>query len=359
MSDLHGALHFQREVDRVLMGLKFKSVKPTAPYFRPDTELPIIIQNYYLKGGGMGDNLCHLPSLVWIAKNCPWIHGRVWIASMLVDVFSNIISQTGNENWEVKPIEKFDELCENGTRIRGRAYVPEGGKINYQFANGTGGHLVDVGFIDNTNTFPPPEGGDVFPVINFAGGTCCDYQIYPKKYVVFTTGAVSPARTVPGHYWNPLISYVKAKGLEPVFLGTSKMVEINVKFPDGCNYQDGFDLRNKTTVMEAAWIMNNSAAVVGLDNGLIQLASFTEAPIVCAYNMVHPSQRVPKRTVGKWKTIFLSRDELACTGCQTFMKLIAPPHDFKRCLYGDLRCIHLLFENDALKFRSALDEVLA
>lgn len=358
--EIKGALEFQREVNRILQGVKFDSVKPIAPYFLPDTELPIIIQNFWLRGGGMGDKICMMPALTWLAKNCPWIWGRIWMSEAMFEFTDNILKQAENPNWKVMPLEKYDELVEPDTRVRGRGFEHNGHQ-NSQYANGTGGHLVDLGFIDFTNTFPPPENSTWYPQINWEGRSDVLPTLY-KKYVVLTTGAVSPARDVPGSYWNPIIENIKSRGLTPVFLGTSGIKDLNgilnVRYSDGCNYAEGIDLRDKTTVMEAAWIMKNAAAVIGLDNGLIQLASCTDADIICAYNIVEPRERRPRRRSGKWHEIYLSQAELACSGCQTHMKMIAPPHDFKRCLYGHLRCVDLIFANNGERFTKRLDQIL-
>ncbi len=364
MSEISGAIEFQREVDRILKGIKFRSVTMNDPPFRPGTELPCLVQNYYLRGGGIGDKICYLPALTYLAKNCPWVLGRVWITENLFELFTNVIEQAGNPEWKVLPIEKFYELVEPDTRVRGRGYKDVDGREHMQFTNGTGGHLVSIGFQDCMNRFPPPDGADIYPVIDFdkwsdkKHWTSTDYH----PFVVLTTGGISDARTVPGHLWNPIIWHIKSKGLQPVFLGSNFMENIEekfpVKYPDGCDYGEGIDLRDDTSIMAAAWIMKNAEAVIGLDNGLIQVASCTDANIICAYNIVDPKDRRPKRKAGKWEEIYLSQDELACRGCQSEMPLIAPPHTFLRCLYGDLRCIDLLFANEGQRFKQALDRIL-
>ncbi len=368
LGNLKGPLEFQREVDRMLKGIKFESFTPTASYFRPGTELPVINVNMIFKGAGMGDYICYMPAMIWTALNTPWIHGRIHVGQFFCEFAENIIKQTGNKNWKVIPLpagfKSEDDLhLENGSLSRGPG-IQMNGHRNHQLVNGTGGHLVWLGFMYYCNMFPPPTNADYYPVINFDGWADSfeDWHItrgklYHKKYVVFTPGAVSAARTVPGHYWNPLIEYVKSRGLTPVFLGTRKLADLTVKFPDGCEYGEGIDLRDKTTMLEAAWIMKHSAAVVGLDNGLIQLASCTDASIVAAYNMVSPDQRRPRRRAGVWREITLTEQELSCSHCQSNMKNMFP-HNFARCLHDDLRCIDMLFARDGARFKASLDSIL-
>lgn len=362
--EVRGAVEFQREVDRVLQGLKFKSVKPTSPHFMPGTDLPCRVQNYWLGGQGIGDRICQLPALVYVAKECPWILGRVWVPEFLLELFKNVIDQAGNPDWKILPIEKIADLYEDNTAIRGRGFKYDDGREQIQYTNGTGGHLTWVGFMDTMNKFPPPDGADIMPTINFDAWSG-RHNLLHKKYVVLATGAVSRSREVPGEYWNPIIEHVKSKGLTPVFLGAHQVpvpsanINLNIRYADGCHYGEGIDLRDKTTLMEAAWIMKNAACVVGLDNGLIQLASLTDANIICAYNIVEPKDRRPTRKAGKWIELFPNKKELACAGCQTNMPLISPPHDFKTCLYGHLNCIHLLFKNQSEHFRKSIDSILA
>ena len=367
--EIKGPMEFQREVDRVLQGIKFKSWKPDSPHWRPGTEIPCTIRNYWMEGGGLGDKICFLPAFVYVAKNCGNILGRIWVPDFMVELFKNIMDQTGNPEWKVFPSERFSQLWERDTFVRGRGLKDAYGHENIQYISGAGMHLVWVGFSDVLCKLPPPPGADVMPTIDFS--KWWDQPNHPfafntaNKYVVFTTGAVWRSRDVPGEYWNPIIEHVKSKGLTPVFLGARKIPvpanksTINVKFSDRCNYGEGIDLRDKTTIMEAAWIMKNAACVVGLDNGLIQLASLTDANIVCAYNVVDPVDRRPNRTAGRWREIFLTKEELSCSGCMTNWPLTAPPHDFKSCLYQDTKCIHMLFQNQAERFTRAIDEILA
>src|SRR5205823_556716 len=126
----------------------------------------------------------------------------------------------------------------------------EDGHINSQYASGLGGHLVDVGFLDFVNRFPPPKDSDYYPEINFNEWQG-KHELVNDNYIVFTTGAVAKAREVPGHYWNPIIEHVKSLGITPVFLGTKKIQDVTVKFPEGCHYDEGIDLRDKTTIMDA------------------------------------------------------------------------------------------------------------
>ncbi len=354
---INGPMEFQLVVDKLTKGKGAESIRPAAQFFRPGTELPTIKLNLVFQGAGIGDYIAYMPAVLWLVKNCPWLRIKLFVAKDFMEFARNIL-------WDhsaiitVCALDHINQLVEAGSLMRGPGLTLNGVKYS-QLANGTGGHLVDVGFQYFCNLFPPPAGSDLYPVINFAG---CDHHLpeglHPLTYVVLTTGAVSVNRTVPGRYWNPIIEFIKTKGLTPVFIGKNEIVKgLNVNFPDGCDYASGIDLRNKTTLIQAAWLMKNAVATVGLDNGMIHLAACTNASIVAGYNMVHPKERRPKRVSGKWAEVTLSREELACTHCQTNMKSMFP-HTFNRCLYGDNKCIDLLFADGAKKWISALGQVL-
>ncbi len=354
---IHGPLEFQRVVDAYTKGGK-NTITASAPYFRPGTVLPIIKLNILFQGAGMGDYIAYMPAILWLAKNCPHLHCKLFVGNSFIEFAKNILWDY-NETWKVCDLDHVNQLVEAGSIMRAPGITMNGVKYA-QLANGTGGHLVDVGFLYFCNLFPTPAGADFYPVLNFSGS---DHHIpaglHFKTYVVFTPGAVSDNRTVPGEYWNPIIDHVRKRGLTPVFVGKSHVTKtLKVNFPEGCNYSDGLDLRDKTTMLEAAWLMKNAACTIGLDNGMIHLAACTNAPIVAAYNMVDPKDRRPNRRAGKWEELSLTQEELACAGCQTHMKSMTP-HTFNRCLYGDNLCVKILFEDNARRWIEAIDRIMA
>lgn len=369
--EVKGPMEFYKAMQHIVQ--KIPTVEAPKRHFLPDTQLPVTIRNFWLRGGGIGDRICTFPALLYVLKTRPYWWGRVWVAPALVEFAENIIGQCGNPNWLVRDIRTEniwqDPRYESDTQVSGRGMgkTPDGARIVHAGATGAGGHLVQMGFVDHTGRYNAPEGADYLPEIDFQGWPDPFFNPYlgvkAGNCVVFTTGGVTPARSVPGKYWNPLINYVLSAGLTPVFIGKSEIndneLKLKVTFEEGCDYHKGIDLRDKTTIMEAAWIMENAAAVVGLDNGMLFLAACTKANIICAYNVVDPSDRVPKRRQGTWQTIALTEDELACTGCQTHMQGIAPPHNFRDCLYGHKRCIDLLFAENGIRFKEALARVLA
>ena len=321
--------------------------------FRPGTRLPVVTYNFVFSGAGIGDWMCYMPAMLWLAKFCPWIRGRIYVAEFFCDFARNVMRDY--PDWRVHPAERINDFVEPNSVFRGPSISVGGRSPGFQLLNGTGGHLVDVGFAYFTNQFPPPPGADLFPVLDLSD---VPEIALPSRYVVFTTGGVTPVRTVPGKFWNPIIDWVKSKGMTPVFLGKSNMAGcVDVNFPDDCDYSKGINLRDKTSLLEAAKVMRNALCTIGLDNGLLHLAACTDAAIVAGYNIVHPKQRRPNRATGEWREIYLTQDELACANCQTEMKTL-PTHTFKQCLYGTKDCLDILFANNGKRWIDAIESIL-
>jgi hypothetical protein len=361
-NQVRGALELFDAIKQMI-GDDYETVVVGEPEFRPGTKLAVVKYNFVFAGAGIGDFICYMPAMLWLAKHCPWIKGRIWVPQFFCEFAENCMREH-LPRWKVGATELINEMVEPRTVFRGPAVSIGGRSAGHQLLNGTGSHLVDLGFSYFVNQTPPPEGGDFYPTLDFSHMPGNPLFVHNQKpidnYAVFTTGGVTPVRTVPGEFWNPIIDYVKKLGLTPVFLGKKSIPGgVEVSFPDGCNYDQGVDMRDKTTLMEAAYIMKHAKVVLGFDNGLIHLASCTDANIVAAYNIVHPKERRPRRWKGLWREIFLTKKELACSSCQTFMKSL-PLHTFKNCLYDEVipTCTKMIFEDDAVRWKSEINTIL-
>lgn len=324
---------------------KFAELSPARDGARSEC-FPI---NFEFAGGGMGDYICWLPALQWIVKNCAWVHGRIWAPAYFIEFVRHFFE--GVPNWQVKLIEKFKDEAEKGSLCRGLATAPN------QLLNATGCNLLRQGFANFVNLDTVPH-GTTYPQLDLSNKQLPkQLRGLEKKYVVFTPGGTTRSRFVSAKHWNPLIAFVKELGLIPVFLGKVQLADVHRSyFDDEVNYQDGIDLREKTSLIEAALVMKESACVIGLDNGLLHLAACTDASIIFAYNIAHPIERRPVRPTGKMIELTLTPQELACIHCQTNLKLLYT-HNFKNCIYGDTKCIDLLFENEGERWKKAIVEI--
>lgn len=323
--------------------------------YREGTVIPYFPMNFTYADGGMGDYICWTSALLWVAEHCPFLEGRAFAPAFFIEFVRHALRPF--PHWKIFLAEKIQEHYEENSLLLG-----PGINGHQQLLNAVGTHLLDLGFHYFCNMGDPkvtagPEGYH-YPELNFPA-SAIPKKLTPGKYVVLTPGGTTDTRRVPGTAWNPLIDLCLSRGLTPVFLGKNNMTkEHKAIFPEGTHYEKGYDLRDQTTTLEAAAIMQHAAATVGLDNGLLHLAACVPSDIIFGYNIALPSQRRPvRRLAGRIHDLTLTKEELACIGCQTNMKqqnLI----NFKNCFYGDLKCLSLLFADDSVRWRSALASLL-
>jgi hypothetical protein len=288
----------------------------------------------------MGDYVNYTTALLWVAQNLPWVHGQIYVSSFFMDFLEVIFRDY--PKWSVHDgsairIEPHD--CFIGPEIQ-----MEGQNITRQLANATGAHLMDLGFQYYTNQQAAPP-GVMLPRLPATRPQKVHWEVRPHlgKYVVFTPGSVVPARATTAKHLNPLIEFCVSQGLTPVFLGKNNFAQgMKVNFDEGIRFDLGIDLRDKTTILQAASVMEHAVCVLGLDNGLLHLAAATDANVIFGYNITTIAQRVPRRNWGETLNLALTPQELACTACQANGKLMIN-HTYHKCYYGDTKCIDLLF----------------
>ncbi len=332
---------------------KVVTVGPAEGY-REGTKVPCFPMNFTLADGGMGDYICWMSALLYCARTIPFVEGRIFAPAFFIEFVRHAMKPY--PRWKIFLAERIHEHYEDNSLILG-----PGIDGHQQLLNAVGTHLLDLGFAYFLNMSPPPakEDGYHYPEFNFSEKSI-PRKLTPGKYVVLTPGGTTDTRRVPGAAWNPISDYCLSRGLTPVFLGKRNMTKDHgAIFPEGTDYAKGIDLRDQTTTLEAAAIMQHAAAVVGLDNGLLHLAACVPSNIVFGYNIAAPSQRRPvRRLPGRLVEVTLRDEELSCNFCQTRMKqqnLI----NFRNCFYADLKCIDLLFADGSRRWTDALEEILS
>lgn len=333
---------------------------PTHVGFRPGTQMfPQRLSCIFINGG-MGDYITWMQAIRWLASEATWIHGTLVTPKYLREFAEYFLHK--HPNWAVLTHDELRGRRDlDGVPFRGPVVLEQ------QALNATGAHLATCGWVYYTNKEKAPEGWDSYPqfeqadldaiLAQYAGGVPA-----PGRYAVITTGVTTPSRHVPGVYWNHIIEHVRERGLTPVFLGksvveTGNSRNIHTEYDAAIRYDLGVNLLDKTSLLEAAAIMSRAACVIGHDNGLLHLAGCTAAPIVFGYNLASPEHREPRRPVGKTYNVTLTPQELACINCQSNTNFILG-FNFRHCFYGDLACIHKLFEDKGARWTKQIDAAL-
>lgn len=363
-----------------MAGISFEKLKPEyypeRVGFRPGTHaFPIEVAFVMMNGGG-GDYITWMQAVRWLASEATWIKGTLIVPKYFRELAEYWLKDY--PKWKFADYTDAQQLPNlNSTPFRGPV------DLQREALNATGAHLITCGWVYFTNKEGAPDGID--PWYEKRGLPAAGWDYYPpflqedlnkvelpseasplvaKKYAVITTGKTTPSREVPSGAWNPVIEHILSKGLTPVFLGksvveTGNSKNIHTSWDRSTDYSKGVDLRDKTSLMQAAAIMSNAAVVVGHDNGLLHLAGCTrDVPIVFGYNLASPKHREPKRTVGMVYNVCLTSQELACNFCQSNCNFVIG-YNFRECFYKDLKCMTMLFEDNAVRWKTQIDRALA
>lgn len=356
------------------MSITFKEVpKRTYPEwgFRPGTMCFPMRLNFIFINGGMGDYVCWLRPIQWLAECATWIDGTLIVPNYMLDLAKYFLREY--PRWNVVSYTNLKDIpSADDTPFRGPVVLQN------ESLNATGGHLLTCGWVYFCNKERAPDGPDArgipwdsYPrfeqgyLDNVELPTDAVVNLTGKRYAVLAIGntEASKSRRIPGEYWNPIIEHVVAQGLTPVFLGkavvdTGNAKNIHTIFSDKIRYDLGVNLLDQTTLTQAAAIMSRAEVVIGHDNGLLHLAGCTDVPIVFGYNLASPQHREPHRPVGKVFNVTLNDAELACIHCQSRTNFLIG-FSFRECFYGDLACIPKLFDNNGQRWKVQIGKALA
>lgn len=290
--------------------------------FRPGTTSNRTRVRFVGGNGGMGDMICYLPCLDWIQRTQHQL-----IPEFICHEFFKPIAERALKGFKVFSFNEIDKKEEVPTKFAISENI-----------NACGFNMVDLAFSHYANLQHPPEGEGLYPQLDVSDIT---YSKLPKKYAVMTPGATTDSRSMPVPVFNEIKNHILSLGLTPVFLGKT-VIEANhiARFLD-YDFTGGVDLRDRTNLLEALKIINGSRFIVGLDNGLLHLAAMGTAPIVFGYNIASPEHRQPRRKDGIIINV-TPPPQLNCRFCQSKMRFLMNAHEFKNCLYGDLKCLELM-----------------
>lgn len=321
---------------------------------RKGSTLPQTHLNIVFNAGGAGDDIARLPAVYYIWKTFPHVTIHLWLKDYAVPLAKNMLPKHGrlriysvdqkhlyNKNYPAKVLdnEYHSNLSYNMTRHAFNCTVDQEVEPN------------DMNFL-KLNT-------EVIDIEKFN---------LPEKYVAITSLYTAVVREMLPETINKITEYVISKGHVPVFLGKKETyagqgVDVIYGYGGkGVNYERGLDLRGQTSLLEAGKILAKAEAVVGLDNGLLMLASCSDVAIVGGFTTVKPEHRMAYRNCIKgWNYFPVVPDEsVECRFCQSQFQYVFD-HDFRTCFYKEqgldkeIQCVKNL---TADKYIAELEKIL-
>lgn len=290
--------------------------------------------NILFLDGGVGDHVASLVTVNYIAKRYTWIKQLVWVPDYMVEFARHLlpgITIRGFSDME----KKYDQnLPTKTTKWDGHTSAM---KI----------HTLDYAFLKLCDENPGIEYKN-FLQINPIEIELQPHMVFRRNHVVITTGYTAKAREFKAEYINEIAKYILDKGYEPVFLGATKALTggkhiIEGNFDKNIQFELGTNLVNRTTLLQAAYIMGTSAATIGVDNGLLHVAGCTDAPIIGGFPSVSPEIRMPVRNgILGWNYYPVVPDKgEGCNFCQETTNFLYG-HDYRECIYNDDRSINAM-----------------
>lgn len=305
-------------------------VTPKSPPFRRGSRVANQRIALLYNSGGIGDYIQWTTAIKYVIKTYDYISGYV-VAPSYFGELAHLWLDWFDPRFEVR-VEDVD----NYSKVPYLKDIPIVAPDKTQMANATGFHLFHLGFIYYNQKNEVPEGWFSLPEIRGDEADVSRFSL-PKDYVVLTPNATVPSRRLTARVVNETTKWLKDQGLTPVFLGKKDVTTDHKGISDeGISTEGILDLRNQTTLTEAAVIMAKAKLTFGLDNGLLHLASCSKAPVAWLFTTIDPKLRLPPRPEGAVTTI-LTPEGLDCRFCNSNIRYVIN-HEFKECIYGDYVC---------------------
>lgn len=291
--------------------------------FKPQTKTINIV----LMNGGVGDHIASLTAVDYIAKRYAWIKVLLWVPDFLVELAKNVLPESINTRSYSNMKYQYDPSKVTKTTEWDGIISPM--KI----------HCVDYGFLKLCDELPSIENKNY---LTFRQGNSNLPFVLPEKFIVITSGYTAKVREFPAKSMNEIVSFIKSKGYEVVFLGqkqteTGAQHKIEGQFNTDIDFSAGLNLIDKTSLLQAVDIIAKAKALVGVDNGLMHVAGLTEVPIIGGFTTVCPEIRIPIRHNQLGWNCYPVVPDISCKFCQQKTNFLFG-HDYRNCLYKDTLC---------------------
>lgn len=287
-------------------------VNVASPPFLPETKIPMTKVCLVYNAGGIGDYIHWTTAIRYVIDTYPYTYGYIYAPEYFLDLANLWLADYAPDRFKIITGGKWAEhvLIQD---------IPCIAPNLNQYANATGFHLFEIGYIifNQKKALPKEEKYLLLPQVRGDEADVSRFSL-PEKYVVVTTEATAENRRLPARTINGITKWLKERGVTPVFIGKTAVTETyKAEANYGVSTYGVIDLRDKTNLVEAACVLAKAKAVCGLDNGLIHLACCSSVPVVMYFTNVDPALRVPRRRPGEQTYVMTPDETLPCRFCNT------------------------------------------
>lgn len=227
--------------------------------------------------GGIGDVICSEPTVRYAKNN--FKDCKVAVATHHPELFSHLGLDDSFDLSKEKPIE--DDWLIFHTIPR-----QEPGNLVQQFLSHMLTHCVDFPSLSALRMQLPIKDRELMlrpkPSIN---PLVIDVVTNRRKSVVVHAGRHWESKTFPAAWWNAVLQGIKDQGLTPVLIGKHDGESQGYvgTDPTGC-----VDLRDKTTLNDSIWMLQQMPVLVCNDSSPLHMAASGEAFILFVASVKHP-----------------------------------------------------------------------
>lgn len=233
--------------------------------------------------GGIGDQICSEPTLRYALKHFKDV--KITLASELPELFSHL------KFHDVYDLRKESPIWDDYICFQTIAPLDD---LVWQFANHMVTHCVDFTSIcafrmqlpvnDRVVKLEVPAPG----MDTIVRQTMHDIALNPENYVIVHAGRHWPSKTFPADWWNEALESIIDQQLVPILIGKEGVDKMDNQGTVQVDTRGCIDLRNKTSLLETIWLLQQSGVVICNDSSPLHMAVTGEAWVGCIATVKHP-----------------------------------------------------------------------
>lgn len=305
---------------------------------------PILPVNIVLNHGGLGDALAALPVVRYLHIE----HGELHPITLWVPDYLEELAKVCFPQIKVYNFSKRHVMWKSGPTLQTRNLNPMPSLLRKHILHYAVDMLADGVMPKEYQSYLKPSLENISVDID-------KFNVKWDKAILITPYYTSGVRKMNKECIDGVSQWCVDNDYVPVYIGKRKTIvhtednenafKHNTIIAISDQFKNmGVNLTNRTSLLETLAIMQKSAAIVGVDNGLIHLAGMTDIPIVAAYTTCKAFLRAPLWEGAPRANMTLIEAPVSCQGCQSNWTLDFK-QNFTKCFYRDVACVKSLNSN--------------